>query len=316
MYTAFRKKGRVAVAAVAVIAVVALAGCASSDPTGGGDPAPEGDGGSSDTITIGGFAFPESTILLEIYAQALEENGFDVERAPELGPRQATIPALNDGSIDLIPEYNGNLLAYYNPEYTETATDEIDAALPEYLDEENLQILESSEAQDKDAYVVTAETAEANDLETIGDLANLEPFTLGANSQFNELPYGIPGLAETYGVTDVTFQPIDDFGGPLTVNALVDGTVDVADIYTTSPAIETEDLVVLEDPENLIADQAVVPLLSTDIYSDELAEVLNTISAELTTEDLIALRERVEGDEKAQPATAAEDWLAEKDLFS
>ena len=89
----------------------------------------------------------------------------------------------------------------------------------------------------------------------------------------------------------------------------------VADIYTTSPALTAEDLVVLEDPENLISSQNIIPLVSEDAYTDELAEVLNAVSAELTTDDLIALRDRVEGDEKASADDAATDWLAEKGLI-
>lgn len=307
------KKGRVAASLIAVGAVVALAGCTQADPT-----APETSddtGASSDTIVVGSFAFPESEILGEIYAQALEAAGFDVETQFNIGPRQQTIPALQDGSINLIPEYNGNLLAYYDTEFEERTTEDVDAALTDAIAADDLVVYESAEAEDKDAYVVTSEFAEANDLTAIGDLADVQPFALGANPQFGELGYGIPGLASVYGVTDVEFVPIEDYGGPDTVKQLVDDTVQVADIYTTSPALVTENLVVLEDPENLIAAQNIIPLLSSAIDSDELEEVLNGISAELTTEDLIALRDRVEGDEQASAATAATDWLTEAGLL-
>ena len=291
-----------------------LAACGSDDPT--ATPAAEGEGG---TVIVGSFAFPESEILGEIYAQALEADGIDVETKFNIGPRQQTIPALQDGSINLIPEYNGNLLAYYDPEYTERTTEEVDGALGDAVAADSLQVLDSAEAEDKDAYVVTRETAEANDLTSIGDLSKIVPFALGSNPQFGELGYGIPGLKDIYGVGveqgDVEFIPIEDFGGPDTVKALVDDTVQVADIYTTSPALVAEDLVVLEDPENMISSQNVLPLISDDIYSDEIAEILNGISAELTTDDLIALRDRVEGDEKASASTAAEDWLTDKGLI-
>ena len=111
-------------------------------------------------------------------------------------------------------------------------------------------------------------------------------------------------------------RPIEDFGGPDTVKALVDNAVQVADIYTTSPDLVAKNLLVLDDPENLIAAQNIVPLLNSDIYSDELAAVLNAISAALTTEDLIALRTRVEGDEKAQASTAAQEWLEAEGLLN
>lgn len=306
---------RIGAVAVTVALATTLAACGSNDPT--ANEAPSGD--DDTTIVVGSFAFPESEILGEIYAQALEGAGMDVETKFNIGPRQQTIPALQDGSINLIPEYNGNLLAYYDETYAERTTEEVDGALTDAVAADDLQVLDSAEAEDKDAYVVTRQTAEDNDLAAIGDLAKIVPFKLGANPQFGELGYGIPGLKDVYGVGekegDVTFVPIEDFGGPDTVKALVDDSVQVADIYTTSPALTAEDLVVLEDPESMISAQNVLPLLADSVYTDELAEVLNAVSAELTTDDLIALRDRVEGDEKASAATAATDWLEEKGLL-
>lgn len=319
---------RVGTAIAAVGLTASLAACASEDPTSTeaedsapssdtGEPA--GDAGAGGPVTIGSFAFPESEILAEIYSQALDAGGFDVTERFNIGPRQQTIPALQDGSINLIPEYNGNLLAYYDTAFTERTTEDVDGALVDVLAENTadnpLVVLESAAAEDKDAYVVTRETAEANDLVSIGDLSAIEPFTLGANPQFGELGYGIPGLASVYGVTDVEFLPIEDFGGPDTVKALVDDTVQVADIYTTSPALVAEDLVVLEDPENLIASQNIIPLVAEEVVTDEMTEILNAISAELETEDLIELRDRVEGDEKASAEDAAADWLTENGLL-
>ena len=310
----FKAKTRtVGVVAAVAASLVVLAGCAAEDPT----EAPQDDNVAAEestTVVVGSFAFPESEILGNMYAIALENAGFEVETQFNLGPRQTTVPALEDGSIDLMPEYNGNLLFFYDTENEARSTEEVDAALATTVPE-GFQVLNSSPAQDKDAYVVTQATADEFDLVTIGDLSRLEPFALGASPQFAELLYGLPGLASVYGVTDVSFVPIEDFGGPDTVKALVDDAVQVADIYTTSPALTAENLVVLEDPENLIASQNVIPLLNSDIYSDELAAVLNEISAALSTEDLIELRTRVEGDEKAQASTAAQDWLEAEGLL-
>ena len=125
---------------------------------------------------------------------------------------------------------------------------------------------------------MTRKTADEKGLKTIGDLSKLVPFKLGANPQFGELGYGIPGLKKVYNVgtnaKDVTFVPIEDFGGPDTVKALVDDSVQVADIYTTSPALVAEDLVVLEDPENMISSQNIIPLVAESAYSDQLAQTL------------------------------------------
>lgn len=305
---------RLGAAALGIGLAATLAACGSSDPTAGGSA--EG-GGGGETVVVGSFAFPESEILGEIYAQALEADGVEVETRFNIGPRQQTIPALQDGSINLIPEYNGNLLAYYDTEYTERTTEDVDAALVDAVVADGLEILDSAEAEDKDAYVVTRATAEAAGLTSIGDLAGLTPFSLGASPQIAELGYGIPGLESVYGVdgAQVTFVPIEDFGGPDTVKALVDDAVQVADIFTTSPAIRTEDLVVLEDPENMISSQNVIPLIASSAVTDQITETLNSISAELTTDDLITLRDRVEGEEKASASEAATDWLEEKGLL-
>ena len=308
------RRTRIGLATIAIALLTAATGCGSSDPTS----APT-DSSGGETVVVGSFAFPESEILGEIYAQALEAEGFDVETRFNIGPRQQTIPALRDGSINLIPEYNGNLLAFYNPEYTERTTEEVDAALDDAVAADDLRVLDSAAAEDKDAYVVTRRTAEDNGLTSIGDLAKITPFKLGANPQFGELGYGVPGLRSVYGVgedrKDVTFVPIEDFGGPDTVKALVDDAVQVADIYTTSPALKAEDLVVLEDPENMISSQNVIPLLAESVYSEEIAAVLDEISAQLTTDDLISLRDRVEGEEKASASTAAEEWLEDNGLL-
>jgi osmoprotectant transport system substrate-binding protein len=237
---AAHKKTRVTVSAVAIGAVFALAGCAAEDPTGPATPSE----GASGSITIGSFAFPESEILAEIYAIALEDAGFDVDTALSLGPRQTTIPALEDGSIDLIPEYNGNLLFSYDPENAARTTADVDAALTEFV-AEGFQVLDSSPAENKDAYVVTRATADQFGLVEIGDLSALEPFTMGAYPQFADLGFGLPGLASVYGVSDVELLPIEDFGGPDTVKALIDCAVQVANIFTTSPAITNENFVVL-----------------------------------------------------------------------
>lgn len=303
---------RILAGVMAIGVVAALSGCSTSDPT---KAAPEGGSGSGKTpIVIGSFNFPESEILGNMYAEALKNAGFDVTTKFNLGPRQTTIPALKDGSINLMPEYNGNLLFFYDTKASAKTTDDVDAALKTEIPKD-FQVLEPSPAEDKDAYVVTQAMAEKEGLESIADLSKIQPFSLGANPQFGTLPYGIPGLKATYGVDEVTFKSIEDYGGPDTVKALADDTVQVADIYTTSPALKTDDLLVLKDPKNLIAAQNVLPFLNKKIYSAKLASVLNGVSAKLTTDDLIGLRNRVEGSEKAQASAVAKDWLTKEGLL-
>jgi osmoprotectant transport system substrate-binding protein len=104
---------------------------------------------------------------------------------------------------------------------------------------------------------------------------------------------------------------ISDGGGPATVRALVDGTVTAADIFSTSPAIAQNDLVVLEDPKNNFLAANVVPVLSSQKKSDELKRILDAVSARLTTEALIELNTAVSGNAGVDPDEAARKWLSD-----
>src|ERR1700739_5092108 len=114
--------------------------------------------------------FPESQIVAEIYAQALQVNGFDVGRRMGIGSRETYIPALKDHSIDLVPEYIGNLLQYFEPKETVTMLDAVELELYKRLPGD-LSILTPSPAADTDTVTVTAETATNWNLKTIVDLA-------------------------------------------------------------------------------------------------------------------------------------------------
>lgn len=135
---------------------------------------------------------------------------------------------------------------------------------------------------------------------------------LGGPPEFENRPDGLPGLAEVYGVTFGEFRKLDA-GGPLTINALKNGQIDAADIFTTDPSIAANDFVVLEDPEDLYAAQNVLPLINTAKVTDGVTAVLDAVSAELTTEDLIALNEQVIN-EQQDSAVVAGEWLAGKGL--
>lgn len=278
----------------------------------GGDPTAT-PGGEGDTIVVGSASFGESQILAEIYAQALEAKGIDAKTQLDIGAREAYIGAIKDGTIDLFPEYTGNLLLFFDPKATATAPDEVEEALEEALPE-GLEVLDASAAEDKDSLNVTAEFAEKHDLASIEDLAGIKGLRLAANPEFKTRAYGLPGLERVYGITGVKFVAISDGGGPATVKALTSGTVDVADIYSTTPSIAENDLVTLEDPKHLIAAQNVVPLIREDASTDEVEEVLDAVSAKLTTEELLELNAAFAGEEKPSPADVAAEWLKANDL--
>ncbi len=299
-----RNKGRLAMTAAAVGAALALAGCASGDPLDSGS---ESDGGG-DAIVIGSQAYYSNEIIAEIYAQALEDADVTVERNFQIGQRDAYLPALESGEIDLFPEYTGNLLQVYSPDTTTTQPDEVYAELTEALPE-GLTALEYSPATDQDSYNVTSAYADENSLTSIADLADVGgEIKLGGNPELAERPYGPAGLESTYGVT-VAFEPT----GESTVDALIAGDVQVANVFSADPRIQSNDLVTLEDPDGLFLSSNVVPIANSDI-ADEIAEVINAVSAAMTPEDLVALNVKSVDDQESSDKIAT-DWLTEKGLI-
>ncbi|MEH3131463.1 MAG: ABC transporter substrate-binding protein [Mycolicibacterium neoaurum] len=292
---------------IAALLTLVSAGCGSSNPLGGGEIS-----GDLKTIAVGSADFTESKIIAEIYAQALEANGFNISRQFGIGSRETYIPAVQDHSIDLIPEYTGNLLQYFDKEATATTSDEVLLGLLRALPGD-LAILYPSPAEDKDTLAVSENIAREWNLKTIADLAARSPeVKVGGPSEFQTRQTGLVGLQQKYGleIAPANFIAISDGGGPATVQALTNGTVTAANIFSTSPAIEKNNLVVLEDPENVFLAANVVPLVASQKMSNELKTVLDAVSAKLSTEALIELNGSVEGNSGVDPDEAAQKWIA------
>jgi osmoprotectant transport system substrate-binding protein len=198
------------------------------------------------------------------------------------------------------------------PDTTATTSDDVYAELETALPD-GLRVLDQSPATDQDSYNVTKKFSDENGVTSLADLKDVTtPITLGGNSELATRPYGPEGLKSVYGV-DVAFTPIEDSGGPLTLKALVDNQVQMVNIYSADPNIAANDLVTLEDPEGLFLASNVVPVVSEKV-TDEIAEILNTVSAALTAEDLVALNS-LSVNEQESAEQIAGDWLAEKSLF-
>ncbi|WP_432493528.1 ABC transporter substrate-binding protein [Kineococcus auxinigenes] len=271
-----------------------LAACGAGEDPLAADPGTEG--AETGALVIGSANFPESELLAEMYAQVLEASGVDVERNFGIGSREVYLRALQDGSIDLIPEYNGALLAAVSdggvPEDVNTS-EEVYEALEEALPD-GLTVLEQAAAEDKDSLTVTRATAEQYGLTSIADLAPVAgQLVAGGAPEFAERYQGLVGLEEVYGVEFADYRSLD-VGGPLTVQALLDGDVQVANLFTTDSAIESNDLVVLEDPQNLFLAENVVPLISAARSDALIAAALNAFSETLTTEKLTEYLARVQ----------------------
>ena len=264
------------------------------------------------TIIVGSQDYYSNEIIAEAYAQALEGAGFQVERQLRIGQREVYMPELEAGSIDVFPEYTGNLLQYLDQNASARTSQEVYDALATALPM-GLRALDQSPATDQDSYVVTSTFAAEHSVTSIGDLAGAGPLVLGGNSELETRPYGPMGLAQTYGVS-VDFTPIEDSGGPLTVKALKDGDIQLANIYSSDPALAEGTLTVLEDPDGLFLASHVVPLASSRV-NDDAAAVINRVSAAMDAEDLVEMNRASTKDQKSA-SQIAHDWLISEGLLS
>jgi osmoprotectant transport system substrate-binding protein len=305
------KRSRIALTLTAAAAMIGVAACGSgsTDPlAAGASPVRAGSG----TIVVGSANFPESALLAEIYAGALSARGVTVQKRLNIGSRETYIPALKDGSIDLIPEYTGVLDQYFNKNAKATDSNavyaELKAAVPA-----TMTILNKSAAQDKDAVVVTKGTATKLGLKSIGDLQPYaKDLTLGGPPEWKTRPTGVPGLKKFYNLDFKDFRPLDA-GGPLSVQALKNGQVDAVNLFTTDPSIADNGFVILGDPKNLFAAQNVVPLIAKSKVTPTISASLNAISAKLDTATLGELVKEVVVDKK-DPAVVAKEFLAKNGL--
>src|ERR1700723_264826 len=314
-------------AAVTAIALAAVAGCSSSSSSSSSAPSstapsasasastsassgsnPLSGGGASGSVVVGSANFPESELLAEVYAIALQDKGVKATTKLNIGDREVYYPQVVKGAITIFPEYNGALLSgEVDKTSTAKTTAEVDAALTAKLPS-SLEILNPAPAQASDALTVTAATAAKYHLKSIADLKPYASgWVLGAPSEFKTRPDGIAGLKATSGLTFKSFDPLDE-SGPLTLAALTGGKVQVADVFTTTPQIITDPLVSLADPKFNFAAQNVIPLVYKADATSTITDTLNAVSAKLTTAALLQMDNAVTID-KANYDTVATAFL-------
>ena len=296
---------------------LSLAAC-SSDQQGSGD----GTSAAPSPIVIATTNFTETKILANIYEQALAKAG-QPAKIKELTTREVIAPALEKGEVQLTPEYLGSLTEYLNkatngPKAPQVASGDVQASLAaarKLAEPKNITLLDPSAAQDQNAFAVKKEFATAHGLTTLSDLGAYSaktPISLGGPPECPQRPFCQQGLEDVYGVKVGTFVALDA-GGPLTIQAVEQGKVDVGLVFSSSAAVSANDLVVLTDDKGWQTAENVLPALHTAAVTDTITKALDSVSAVLTTEDLQSLNAKVEVD-RADPATVATQYLKDKGL--
>lgn len=308
-----RSRRAVVLGALLVVLVLILGACGSDDGGGGG-------GGeetpSKGDVTVGvSGSFAENQIVAEMYAQVLENAGYNVDRQLNLQRREISQPALESGEIDLKPEYLGTLLVFLDPNATPSSDPEaMVEPLNKLLEPKGLVLLEYAPANDTNAFVVTKETADKHNLKKMSDLAPVAPqLTLGGPPECEARPFCIPGLRDVYGIN---FGKVEKIGAcdSATANALDAGKVDVALLCSTQSIIAAKGWVVLEDDKKLQKADNLAPVIRKDVLNDEIEELLNGVSAKITTDNITKLNAKVEL-EQDDPEAVAREFLDEQKLI-
>ena len=301
---------RASVWLIAALAVVATMVAACGGTTGGGTT-------NKGTIIVGGFKFPESSILAQIYGEALAHDGYTVTYKLNLGTREVVAPALKNGDIDLYPGYAATDLEYWNNKAGEATGDAAatTAKLNSHLQSQGLVALNPSPAVDQNAFAVTKETQQKYNLSKLSDLAPIgNQLVLGAGAECPTRPYCLPGLQTTYGIHFKDFKALDT-DGPATRAAFKNGTIQVGLVFSSDGDLNSLGLVVLQDDKHLEAADNVVPILRQKVATDEVKNLLNKIDAALTTADLVDMNSQ-ESIQHKDPDAIAKAYLEKHNYFS
>ena len=307
-------KRRILLTGATAVAALALAACGANNnptaPPAGGGGGSTGSAGGSGSITVGSADFSESQVLGEIYAGAIKAKGVSVTSKPNIGSRDVYIKALQDGSIDIVPEYTGSLLTFLKGTAPSQDPDAVYTALKSTLPAD-LVVLDKSTAEDKNSMVVTKDTQAKYSLKSIADLAaHQADITVAAPPEFQTRQQGLVGLKSEYSFTPANFLPLK---GAAIVNALKNGQAQAANIFSTDPSIPANGFVTLEDPKLLFGSDNVVPLLRKDKVNDTITAALNAVSAKIDTATLTDLVKQVDVDKKDASAVA-KDFLSKNGL--
>ena len=259
---------------------------------------PRGAGAGRGAVVVASFNFPESELLAAIYGLAMQHAGIPVRFRLGLGPRELVQPALEQGLVDVVPEYLGTALASLEPRPGVPMSDAaaVRAALADTFVRWHVQVATPASAQDQNGVVVTAATAHRLRLRSVSDLRRVAGrFVLGGAPECPDRPYCLPGLRKAYGLRFARFMPFGTEAQRIT--ALRSGVVDVAVLDTTDGNLATGELALLADDRHLQPAENVVPVITDRAmarYGNRLAGAVNAVSARLNSRALLFMDWRIE----------------------
>ncbi len=273
-------------------------------------------GAQSKTIRVGSKDFTEQFILGEMYAQALENAGYKVERKLNLGGTPVAQQALLNNEIDLYPEYTGTgLLTVLKLPANSNREEVFQTVSQQYMEKFDLIWLQPSPMNDTQALAMTQEGAKKYGITTISDMAaKANQLIMVGPPEFQEREDGLPGLKKAYG--NFTLKEYKSVDPGLRYQALTQGQADVAVAFSTDGEIAAYNLVLLKDDKNLFPPYQVAPVVRQDILkaNPDIADVLNKVTAQITDPVMQKLNYEVTGN-KREPAAVAKEFLQQQGLI-
>jgi osmoprotectant transport system substrate-binding protein len=308
-----RRHSRISGFWVSLALLAALAGCADSGRAGPGSVQPQGE---SLKLTLGTKNFTESVLIGELYAQVLEDNGYQVVLRKNVGPTEVIDQELQDGDIDAYPEYLGVSATVVAGEDVEGRSAEETSQIAQTFYESRGQVIsEETPFENVDAIATTFLFAQNNRLREIGDLRRLQSFTLGARPEFESRQQGFAGMQSVYRLTNAKFVPVAISARYV---ALFEGDVDVANVFLTDPQLAGGDYRLLEDPERLFGYQHVALVIDEDklatLGGDKFMDIIDSVNEQLSQRTVIDLNAAVELDDR-EPADVAAQFLRQAGLI-
>jgi osmoprotectant transport system substrate-binding protein len=288
-------------ASVLLLMVLALpvAAC-GEDTTGGGSAQPQG---TELQLTLGTKDFTEQFLLGELYEQALAARGYKVTLRKDIGSTEVIDTQLTSGQIDAYPEYLGVAVTVVAGEADAgSSAAETYRLATDYYAQRGQALSEQTPFENVDAIATTQFFAQQQRLTSLTDLRRLPSFTLGARPEFADRVQGLAGLQRVYGLTNAEFKPIE-IGAQY--QALDEGDIDTANVFTTDGQLAGGNYRLLEDPQRLFGFQHVALVIDQDalerLGGDRFMTVINAVNRRLTTSAMIEMNRDVdlEGQDEA-----------------
>jgi len=303
-----RKMKPLLITALTIVLACTVIACGSDSGSGSSSGGSAGSDGAKGTIRVGSKDFTENLVVGELYALALEDAGYTVERKLDIAG-SLVHTAITSDEIDLYPEYTGTgLLSILQMDLITDPQEVYDTVKREYDDQFDLAWLDQSQANDGQGLVIRTSVAQELNIYTISDLqANADKIRFASQGEFDQRDDGIVGLEKVYG--DFNFASSTIYDNGLKYQVLENDQADVAPAYTTEgQLVNTEQFTLLEDDKQMWPPYYLAPVVQNKVLEQypDIAEILNRVSATLDTETVTALNAKVDVDKEEYEDVARE----------